>query len=198
MDASVLGWSCVCFELQRAAFYRQMAIQPIHLPVLAREKEDENWRFRQFLKLRCKLHSTQLDQHVFDLTRRIWAEIDCTTCANCCKTVRPTLSNEDVRRLSQRLAIDPEQLIDTYLEPNEHGADNPWRTRTMPCPFLKDNHCTVYEDRPADCHGYPYLDERDFAFRTIAMIERTFTCPIVYEVMEALKQEVGFRRRGRK
>ena len=66
-----------------------------------------------------------------------------------------------------------------------------------PCPFLKDNRCTVYEDRPADCRGYPYLDEPDFVFRTIAMLERTFTCPIVYEVLEELKPSVGFRRRRR-
>ena len=175
-----------------------MAVAPIHLPVLAKEKEDESWAFRQFLKLRCKLDAAQLDQRVFDLARRVWAGIDCTTCANCCKTVRPTLSDDDVERLSRRLRMERRQLIQTYLQATETGEDNPWQTRTTPCPFLKDNRCSVYEDRPDDCRGYPYLDEPDFAFRTIAMIERTFTCPIVYEVMEELKREVGFRWRRRR
>ena len=31
-------------------------------------------------------------------------------------------------------------------------------------------------------------------FRTIGMIERTFTCPIVYQVMEELKKSLGFLR----
>ena len=53
------------------------------------------------------------------------------------------------------------------------------------------------ENGAPDCRGYPYLDEPDFAFRTMAMIERTLTCPIVYEVMEELKREVGFGRRQR-
>jgi hypothetical protein len=174
-----------------------MAVTPINLPVLAKGKEDENWTFRQFLKIRCKLSPDQLDQRVFELTRRVWAGIDCTTCANCCKTVRPTFSDEDIERLSRRLRIECQQVIETYLQPTEDGADNPWQTRTTPCPFLKDNHCSIYEDRPSDCRGYPYLDAPDFASRTIAMIERTFTCPIVYEVLEELKREVGFRRRGR-
>src|SRR5258706_11693844 len=175
-----------------------MAVDPIRVPVLAEKKLEENGRFRQFLNHRCEIDGDELDQRVFDLTKRVWAGIDCTTCANCCKTVRPTFAEEDIQRLARRLGIQRQQLINDYLEPNEPGEDNAWQTRTTPCPFLKDNRCSVYEDRPADCRGYPYLDEPDFVFRTVAMIERTFTCPIVYEVMEELKRSVGFPRRGRK
>jgi Fe-S-cluster containining protein len=164
---------------------------------LAKGKEEENWRFREFVKRRCDLEPDELDRRVFEITRRVWAGIDCTACANCCKTVRPTLADEEVDRLAQRLGVTRLSFIERYLEATEAGDDNPWQTRSTPCPFLGDNRCSVYEDRPADCRGYPYLDEPDFAFRTIAMIERTFTCPIVYEVMEELKQSVRFRRRGR-
>ncbi|MGH8175361.1 MAG: YkgJ family cysteine cluster protein, partial [Steroidobacter sp.] len=172
--------------------------EPIKLPVLAQQKSDENWAFRQFLKQRCELDPEELDQRVFELTKRVWAGIDCTTCANCCKTVRPTFSEEEIERLARRLGIARQQFIETYLEPSEAGDENPWQTRTTPCPFLKENRCSVCEDRPADCSGYPYLYEPDFASRTIAMIDRTFTCPIVYEVMEELKRSVGFRRRAGK
>ena len=175
-----------------------MAVEPFKLRVLAQQKEDENWRFRRFLKERCDLEVAELDDRVFELTKRVWAGIDCTSCANCCKEVKPTLSDEDVDRLAQRFAVECQQFIDAYLEPTESGADNPWETRTTPCPFLKDNRCSVYEDRPADCRGYPYLYEPDFVFRTMAMLDRTFTCPIVYEVMEELKKSVGFSRSKRK
>jgi Fe-S-cluster containining protein len=175
-----------------------MVPQPIHLPVLAQSKEDENWKFRQFLKQRCDLSSDELDQRVFEMTRAIWASVDCTACANCCKTVRPTLSDEDISRMARRLGVERQQFIEQYLEPGEAGPEKPWQMRTAPCPFLKDNRCSVYEDRPGDCRDYPYLDKPDFASRTIAMIERTFTCPIVYEVMEVLKPSVGFvGRRGK-
>jgi uncharacterized protein len=76
-----------------------------------------------------------------------------------------------------------QQFTDSYLEPTEAGSDNPWQTRSTPCPFLKDNVCSVYEDRPADCSRYPYLYEKDFVFRTLGMIEGTFTCPIVIRLI---------------
>lgn len=172
-----------------------MDVDPVHLPVLAQKREDENWQFRRFLKERCELEPDELDQRVFEITRRVWAAIDCTTCANCCKTVHPTLSDEEVDRLAHRLGIERQRFIERYLEKGEAGDDNPWRMRSAPCPFLKDNQCTLYEDRPSDCRRYPYLDEPDFAVRTIAMIQRTFTCPIVYEAMEKLKRSVGFGSR---
>ncbi len=56
----------------------------------------------------------------------------------------------------------------------------------------------MYEDRPADCKGYPYLYEPEFSSRTMGMISRTFTCPIVYEVIEELKRSWGFARRTRR
>ena len=42
--------------------------------------------------------------------------------------------------------------------------------------------------------SYPYLNEPCFVFRTMAMIKRTSTCPIVYEVMDDLKKSLGFSR----
>lgn len=168
-----------------------MAIDPIHLCVLAQNKEDENCRFRQFLKMRSD--EDEVDQRVFELARRVTEKTDCTACANCCKTVRPSFSEEDIDRLAMGLGVDRQQFIETYLERTDPDDDNPWHTRSTPCPFLKDNRCSVYEDRPGDCRGYPYLDQPDFTSRLWGMIERTFTCPIVYEVMEELKPQLGFR-----
>jgi Fe-S-cluster containining protein len=167
-----------------------MAFDPIKLRILAEKKADENWNFRQFLKQHA---DDDLDEQVTEVTKRVWAGIDCAACANCCKNVRPTLSDEDIDRLSSRLGISRERIIEAYLEKTEPGEDNPWRTRMTPCPFLRDNRCSVYEDRPEDCRGYPYLYEPDLVFRMTSMIDRTFTCPIVYEAIEELKPVVGFQ-----
>jgi hypothetical protein len=129
-----------------------MPIDLIKLPILAKAKEDENWRFGTFLK-GCDMEPEELDRLVAKITRRVWAGIDCTKCANCCKTVRPTMSDEEVDRLAKRLGARREEFIERYLEPTEEGSDNPWWMRSTPCAFLKDNRCTVYEDRPADCRG---------------------------------------------
>lgn len=169
-----------------------MVVDLVQLRVLAQEREEENWRFRQFLKTRSDLRPEEIDKRDFAATRRVWAGIDCTKCANCRREIKPTFSEEDVSRLAQRLGMAPPEFIGAYLEPTEPGDQNPWQTRTTPCPFLEDNRCSVYEDRPADCRGYPYLYEPEFVFRTMGMIEQTSTCPIVYEVMEDLKDSLGF------
>jgi Fe-S-cluster containining protein len=160
-----------------------------------RRKKDENYRFRLFLKTKCDLEPEEIDERVFAVTRRVWAGIDCTKCANCCREVHPTFSEEEVDRLARRLDMTRQQFIEAYLQRSEPGDDNPWTTRTTPCPFLKDNRCSVYENRPADCSGYPYLYEPEFVCRTLGMVERTFTCPIVYQVMEELKKSTEFWRR---
>ena len=169
-----------------------MAIDLVQIRELAERNEDENTRFRQFVKTECNLEPAEIDRRVFGTTRRVWAGIDCTTCANCCREMKPTFSAEEVDRVARRLGMEHQQFIETYLERSEASSDSPWQTRTAPCPFLKDSLCSIYEDRPAECSGYPYLYKPDFVFRTMGMIERTFTCPIVYEVMEELKKSLGF------
>ena len=172
-----------------------MAFDLVQIRQQAERKKDENSGFRQFLKTQCNVEPDEIDSRVFAATRRVWAGIDCTKCANCCREVKPGFSEEEVDRLARRLEMPQQRFIETYLERSEPGCKTPWTTRTTPCPFLKDNLCSVYEDRPADCSGYPYLYEPDFTARTLGMIGRTFTCPIVYEVLEELKKSLGFRRR---
>jgi Fe-S-cluster containining protein len=172
-----------------------MAFDLVQIRLLAEKKEDENEKFLLFLKTKCRLKSEEIDERVFAATHRVWAGIDCTECANCCREVHPSFSGKEVDRLAHRLTMTREKFIETYLERSEPNDDNPWKTRTTPCPFLKNNLCSVYEDRPADCSGYPYLYKPEFVFRTMEMVSRTFTCPIVFEVMEELKRLTGFRGR---
>jgi hypothetical protein len=110
-----------------------------------RDKEDENLRFRYFLKTRCELEPDRIDQGVFETTQRVWAGIDCTACANCCRETKPTFSQEEVDRVALRFGMRRREFIETYLERSEAGSENPWRTRTTHCPFLKENLCSIYE-----------------------------------------------------
>jgi Fe-S-cluster containining protein len=157
---------------------------------LAKEKEDENWEFRKFLKF-CDMSEDELDQLVFKITDQVSSTIDCTMCGRCCKELRPALSEDDQKRLAARLDLTIEQFRVKYLQYNDTDEWE-WRTKDSPCPFHKDNKCTVYEDRPQNCRDYPYLHDSGFSYRTKGMIERTFTCPIVFAVMEELKQALEF------
>jgi len=62
-----------------------------------------------------------------------------------------------------------------------------------PCPFLDGKMCSVYEDRPDACRGYPYVGG-NISSRMIGIIERAETCPIIFAMLEELKDELGFRR----
>jgi hypothetical protein len=93
-----------------------MAFDLVQIRAQAQKKEDENDRFRRFLKTKCHLDSDEIDSRVFAATRRVWAGIDCTQCANCCREVHPSFSEDEVDRLARRLAITRERFIETYLK----------------------------------------------------------------------------------
>jgi len=58
-----------------------VAVDLVQIRQLAARKEDQNLRFRQFLKTRCSLKPDEIDQRVFETTRGGWAGID----FNCCR-----------------------------------------------------------------------------------------------------------------
>ena len=71
--------------------------------------------------------------------------------------------------------------------------DNAKYLNLAPCKYLKDRKCAIYPDRPEDCHSYPHTHKPDFASRTIGLIMNYSYCPIVYNLIEQLKKEMGFR-----
>ena len=155
-------------------------------------KEEENWRFRSFLKFYDELSDEELDSLVFATADEVWSGIDCTECGRCCVQLHPVLSDADQGRLAERLKMSVEQLRRQYLTYDDADGEPGWRVKGSPCPFLEDKKCSVYEDRPDNCREYPYLHKAQFSYRTMGMIGRTFTCPIVYETMEELKAKLGF------
>ncbi len=96
--------------------------------------------------------------------------------------------------LAAGLGMSKSQIVANYLGPADSRYGFPWIMRQRPCPFLKDNRCTVHDHRPASCRDYPYLDKPDFTSRTLRMVDRISECPAVLEVWEELKQATGFRR----
>jgi hypothetical protein len=152
---------------------------------LSKRKANENWKFRAFLKS-TPIPTEKIDAIVHRLNEQVSAQIDCTACANCCKTVSPTLDEEDVVTFAQGLGISSEQLKSQYLVEDEEG----FTFNATPCPFLVDNKCSNYEHRPKACASYPHLHKEDFIFRTIGVINNCSVCPIVFNVVERLKGEL--------
>lgn len=159
----------------------------------ALRKEDENFRFRSYVKFRLNLDDKELDAVVRKTADEVWQHIDCLSCANCCKTLQPVLDLEDIERLAKRLGISPKRFEQQYIS-KAPGGDRV--IKKAPCPFLDGNACSVYDDRPKACRDYPYLHSEGVRQRMLNAIENAASCPIVYNTMEQLKRRVGFKKRG--
>ncbi len=160
---------------------------------LSKKKDDENWEFRAFLK---RYNSRRLDSIVHRLYREISSEIDCKTCANCCRKMHPVLDQKDVEKLSKGLGLPVARFKDRYLvNDEEHGK---YRFNEVPCPFLKGNVCSQYAYRPKDCVSYPHLHKKGFVFRLISVVDNCSICPIVFNVYERLKDEIWHTRPPRR
>lgn len=92
--------------------------------------------------------------------KKVWAEIDCLTCANCCKTMSPTYTTQDIKRIAAHLNMRPKDFKEKWLYLEK--KDNDWMNTSRPCQFLdlKTNMCSIYEVRPADCAGFPHFTKK--------------------------------------
>ena len=121
------------------------------------------------------------------LAEDVTAQIDCTTCANRCQVLAPSLTQEDLQRLARALDLDMPSLQATYLRQEKPGK---WEL-PAPCPLLNHNLCRVYNARPKPYREYPHLHS-DFQAHSIARINDTFICPIVFNVVEGMKVELDW------
>ncbi|MBN2092811.1 YkgJ family cysteine cluster protein [candidate division KSB1 bacterium] len=157
------------------------------IELTSQEEKDENWKFREFLK---KINPEKVDEIVYNLLQKIAPQIDCTACANCCKQLEVSLTEEDVDKMAKHLNLSLYQLIDQYL--NEDFEAPQFIFKNQPCPFLKDNLCLEYSERPETCRSYPHLERKFFSSRLRTIINNCEVCPIVFNVFENLKDETGF------
>ena len=162
----------------------------------SRHNEAEDFRFRDFLKHRLNLSNAALDAIVQETTGDVWSKVDCLTCANCCKTLHIVVDDADIKRLSRRLTMPPQEFRARYVKMD---TDKTLLFKSQPCPMLgPDNRCAVYEDRPQACRDFPYLHDKDFRSRTLSMIDNTTRCPIVFNVWQELKRKFKFGKQNRK
>ena len=97
-----------------------------------------------------------LDKLTVTLEKEVWKEIDCLSCANCCRTMSPTFTKTDIKRISKHFSLTPLAFSKKWLKKDRAGDI---LNKTTPCQFLNmdDNKCSIYEIRPADCSGFPHL-----------------------------------------
>lgn len=155
---------------------------------LAEKREDENYRFRVFLRSEDE---EQVDRIVYQLNENISAKIDCTKCGNCCRSMMVSITAPERKVFEEHFGLGEEAVVKKYLA---EGMGENTIMSNMPCIFLDDNKCSIYEKRFVDCRQFPHLDQKGFVTRMFSMIHNYSICPIVFNVMEALKDEMSFKR----
>lgn len=119
-----------------------------------------------------------------DLHEEAFSKVDCLQCAACCKNYSPRFKTPDIKRISKYLKMKEGDFIETYLIADEDGD---YVAHAKPCPFLgSDNRCGIYDQRPSDCHRFPYTDEDVIIKRPKLTLKNSTFCPITYYVLEKL------------
>lgn len=152
-------------------------------------KEEENLAFRTFVKLDVELSDRPLNALVQEITADVWQQIDCRTCANCCRVRQAVFSRAEAERIAAYLGLTLAEVRARYLKSDAETGK--YITHSLPCPFLDGSLCSIYDVRPAVCVDYPHL-QKNFRSRLLQVIDNAETCPIVYNVVERLKPRLGF------
>jgi Fe-S-cluster containining protein len=150
---------------------------------LSLERDDENWEFRSWLKQHAP---DDIDGLVKTLSRKYLALIDCTQCANCCRSLHIEFKKSELRTIAKTLGQSMEAFQRQFMS---EGNVNP------PCPMLNGKLCSIYENRPDVCRSFPHLEQPDFTFRLTGVIANVAICPIAFNAFEELKTKLAWRRR---
>ena len=166
-------------------------MKPIYLPVLKRLMKQYRRKFRYFLTRLETVKPRGLDSVVKEADKEVWKETDCLQCANCCKTMTPTFTPTDIKRIAAHFGQTPDEFKEKWLYKERSTGD--WMNKKQPCQFLdlKTNKCSIYSIRPADCAGFPHHTKRHFTEWVHVYKQNVEYCPATFRLVEKMMDRVG-------
>ncbi len=164
---------------------------PKFLPLYKRLMKINRRRFRYFLTRLETVKPKGLDKIALEVNKEVWAETDCLACANCCKTMTPTFTPKDIKRIAAHFNQTPDEFKTKWLY-KERGTGD-MMNKKQPCQFLnlKDNKCSIYEIRPVDCSGFPHHTKKHFTDWVHVYKQNVEYCPATYKLVEKMLERVG-------
>ena len=167
---------------------KQLELNIENIALVGEQKEEENFDFRIFLKGQ---DFKSIDTIVHRINKQITSQIDCEKCGNCCKSLRPWLTESEIDKLSRIDNLAQPAFLTKFVEID--NFDGIKYLKDTPCKYLKDKTCSIYTNRPEDCKSYPHTQKSEFITRTLGMIDNYGICPIVFNLFERLKEELGYK-----
>lgn len=146
--------------------------------------------FRNFLSRTENNPPANLDIMAEQVDKEVWAEVDCTGCANCCKVMSPTYKVKDMKRIAAHLKMSVNAFKKKWLYFDKKEKD--WMNLSKPCQFLnlKTNLCQIYDVRPADCAAFPHLTKKKMPDYMHVHRQNIEYCPATYLMVEKLKRRI--------
>jgi Fe-S-cluster containining protein len=156
---------------------------------LEQQQRGENAKFRAYLK-----NHRHSDRRLRRFGEEIEAEIDCTACANCCRVTEVGITEKDIEKLAKFVGVSEAEFVEQFTALDNSGAII-LKRNAGGCVFLEGNLCSVYEARPQNCANFPHVvrGAGSIASRMWQFLDRVGYCPIVYNWMETVKEDIGFR-----
>lgn len=162
-------------------------MQPVNLRSFRQKVRANKRAFKGFLTRLENNPPRGLDKVPEAVAPEVWQEVDCLSCANCCKTMTPTFTPADIKRIAAHFNMTPEAFKDKWLMFEKKEKD--WQNKKQPCQFLNlsDNKCSIYEIRPADCAGFPHLTRKKMTDYMHVHRQNIEYCPATYKMVEKMK-----------
>lgn len=143
--------------------------------------------FRSFLNKTKNKPPKGIGKMIEAVEPGVWSETDCLSCGNCCKKMTPTFTKKDIARISAHFNETPEAFYKKWLKKD---SSKDIVNKTQPCQFLnlKDNKCSIYAIRPADCSGFPHLGNKNWKDYAPLHKQNMEYCPATFKFVERIKQ----------
>ncbi|MCX6332252.1 MAG: YkgJ family cysteine cluster protein [Bacteroidetes bacterium] len=144
-------------------------------------------QLKSFLTKIGKQNSKGWDINAEKVSAQVWKEVDCLSCANCCKTMTPTFTNTDIKRIASHLNTTAAAFKKEWLTYDKKDKD--WLNKVTPCQFLnlKTHKCNIYEVRPADCAGFPHFGKKKVIDYLHVHQQNVELCPATYKMVEKMQ-----------
>ncbi len=171
-------------------FISNFFMQAINLRSFKQVVRHNKRRFRSFLTRLEKNVPRGLDNKVTIADKKVWEQIDCLSCANCCKTMSPTYTKKDIKRIAKHLDMTENAFREKWLYKDRSGD---WMNKKQPCQFLdlKTNMCSIYAVRPRDCAGFPHHTKRKMTDYMHIYKQNVEYCPATYSLVEKIMEGVN-------
>ena len=83
---------------------------PVNLKTFKKKLLVNRSFFRRFINKLEKNPPIGIDKLTPIIDAEVWQEVDCITCANCCKVMTPTFTEKDLKRISKHFG----QTVDSF------------------------------------------------------------------------------------